>query len=201
MALWWVPAAISAASAVAKHVTRKAPPQFETTAQGRNLLQTSREGIYNPKARSAIIGQATGAAGTVAQQRKTGIQGYLESRGFGGSIAGARLLSEPGRERQRTVAGVSANLAIANEASKVDAARQFAEGSNRYATARLNARNQSTEALISGLSGAGISAIQGFDASTEAGRLEIPDFTGWTDDQIFDWAVKYPDQERRSGSI
>ena len=163
MALWWAPAAMQAGSALLKYATAKKPPRFETTAHGLELAKQKTQGIYSPAAESRIMGQAGAKAGAVAQNQKADIMGYLTARGMGNSIAGTRALAEPGLKTQEILADKAASLTAENEASKVKAADEYAQGVNWYAEARRQAGNQATEGLIGGLAGAAGSAVSGYE--------------------------------------
>ena len=196
MALWWLPAILQGAGAVANYLSQKKPPKFEGTPYGQYLASRSKTGALNPTARSAIIGQASGAAGNVAQEQKSDIMGYLSARNNQGSISGARLLAQPDMQRQRIVGEVSSDVMLKNELSKDEAKAEYGKLSNNYATERLNFKNQQNAGLISGLTGAGMAAVQGHDAAIAQSKLAIPDFTGKDESYIKQWVMRHPDPQK-----
>jgi len=158
MPLWWLPAAAQAGSAVLKWGMGRLnkPPTFGKTARGQYLKKTMAEGQYNPAMRSAIVGKTGAAAGQVAQQGTARIRGYLQARGMGNSIAGARALAEPGLEQQRIVSGAARDIEIENEASKARAKEDYGYESTGYSAARREQMTRNNQELIGGLASAGV---------------------------------------------
>jgi len=172
--LWAIPVGMQAGSSLLKYATRKRTPSFGGSAYGKYLKQTSREGIYSPEIRSRMLGQVSSQAGNVAQQERSGIRGYLEARGMGGSIAGARTLAEPGQQRMRTVSGASERLGIENELSKQRAREAYAQGSYQTGLQHSVEKSQARSELIGGLTGAGMAGYQGYQQDkyvTELGGI------------------------------
>ena len=103
--MWWIPALVQGGMQVASSIWGK--PKTDTQSELRKTLGTlAGQGVYS----SEDIRKTTGA---VSQEYATGeqtqtalIRGYLEKAGLGGSIAGARTLSQVQEPRKKAVAGV-----------------------------------------------------------------------------------------------
>ena len=128
-----IPAGISAAGSIVNYfVARKnQSPPFRGSAYANYLQRIGREGRISPTARRNIIGEVSSRAGNVAQDVRTRLKGYLQSRGFGGSIAGAKLLATPGLRRQEQLGRTAQYITTRNELSKVGAQGEYARQAYR----------------------------------------------------------------------
>jgi hypothetical protein len=159
--------------------------------------RVSREGIYSPAARSAIMGTAGAEMGNVAQQETADIRGRLSANGMGNSIAGTRALSEPGMMRMRSLGDISRRLTAENETSKMDASRSLAELQGNYAQARSDDRTSRWNQVVGGITDA---AQAGFDAyqrrdmplKSVTGKyaVQFPEsFAGMSEADAYTWAA------------
>ena len=156
--LAYAPAAISAISSLVGHAGRKKTPSFGNTPYGRYLQKVSEEGMYSPEVEREMVGRVAGQAGNISQIRKAGIRGQLESKGLGNSISGARLLSDPEREQQRTVTDYTSRLDEREGIAKGNALRDFAIGKTQSEGQKRMEDSQAKAKLIGGLGGAAASA-------------------------------------------
>ena len=166
------PAAIQGASSLAQYLGRSKKGAFEDTPYGKYLRRLEEEGKYSPKAKSLMLGEVSGRAGALAQQQTASTRGYLESTGMGKSIAGAKLLSAPGRGAMREVAGTARNIELENELAKQQAGREYGTAATRWGEQRAGERTAARQQLVGGLGGAlasGITAGVGYGAAKEAG--------------------------------
>ena len=135
---------------------------IRSTSYGKELARISKEGKYSPEAQSSIVGQVGARAGQVAQEQKADMRGYLEARGMGNSIAGAKALSAPDTARMRTVGQTAGNLASENEISKTRAKLDYARARMGYGEQVRSEENTARSELIGGLAGAAGSAYSGY---------------------------------------
>lgn len=168
---WWLPAAIQGGSTILSYAARKKTPKFEHTSYGRELGRMSREGKYSPAARANIAGQAGAKAGQVAQEQKADIRGYLEARGMGNSIAGAKALSSPDTARMRTVSETAGLVEEENELSKSNARLEYARARGQYDEARRAEENQAASQLIGGFGGALSSAYSSYSGEQQNSEI------------------------------
>jgi len=187
------PAAIQAGTSLAGYLGRRKRGPFEDTAYGQYLSRIKEEGRYSPTAKANILGQVSGQAGAVAQRQKVGLRGYLESTGMGRSIAGAKLLSSPGRGVMREVAGATRDIELENELAKLQAGREYGLGKMQYGERRGAEEAQARQQLFGGLGGAlasGITTGIGYKAAEEAGiPFEIPEnFASMSPQELFEFA-------------
>ena len=183
MAAWWVLPAVMAGQAGLKYLTsRSRTPAFEKTATGKRLSEISETGAISRAEQGGVIGQVASRASNVAQGRRAGIRGYLESRGMGSSVAGARALDAPGRDVQRSVAETTRGLGVANERTKNIAALGLAQGRDRSADIRRSERRQRTSDLIGGLTGAltaGITGTPQFNVPENLSEMSLAELFEW----------------------
>jgi hypothetical protein len=143
-------------------MSRRKTSGFNQTAQGKYLNMVSKKGIYTPEAQSEILGKTSATAGNVAESDIATRRGYLEARGMGNSIAGARTLAEPRLNQAATVADKASDITIANEQSKSAAAEEYARARMNYGNEKQNANNEAVSGLVSGLTGAAGTAINSY---------------------------------------
>lgn len=169
----------------------------------------SREGIYSPTARAAIMGTAGSEMGNVEQQHTADIRGRLSSAGMGNSIAGVRALSEPGMMRMRSLGDISNRLTAENEMSKNEGTRSLAELQGNYAQARSDDRTNRWNQVVSGIAGAaetGFNAYQNKDAPPAAASgkyaVQFPEsFGSMSEAEAYEWASKYGHRWSEIGPI
>ncbi|MFH1319368.1 MAG: hypothetical protein ABII90_01780 [Bacteroidota bacterium] len=151
-----IPAGISAIGSGINYLARrkKRTPTFASTEYGKYLRQLAEQGIYNPALRQTMIAGAGRQSGNIASQRIAKSKGYLASRGMGNSVAGARLLAQPGIERQRGIQDYEQNLMIKNEMSKQQARQQLAQGITGAEDIRRQEGKEDISQLIGGITGA-----------------------------------------------
>lgn len=198
MPAWLIPAAIQGVSAVAGYMSRRKQPGFNQTAQGRYLSKVSKQGVYTPKAQSEILGKTSAQAGNVAQTDITARRGYLEARGMGNSIAGARTLAEPRLNQAEIVSNAANELSIKNEQSKIDAQNEYALARMRYGKQGRAEENQAREKLISGIGNTINTAAQGYmqkrmydKSQTALESLGDVDLSKMSDGEILQLSQKY----------
>lgn len=154
-----------------KYATRRKAGSFDSTSYGRELARTAKEGKYSPGAMSTIVGQAGARAGQVAQESKADIRGYLQARGMGNSIAGAKMLSSPDAVRMRTVSDTAGKLTADNELSKTQARMDYARARMGYDEGRRAEDNAATGDLVGGLAGAAGNAYKGYIGDQREGEF------------------------------
>jgi len=158
-----IPAGIQAASTLLQK--RPRTPNPRNTEYGRFLGRVQNEGVYSPAVRASILGRVGGVTGNVAQGRTADLRGRLASMGMLNSVAGARLLDAPGRQRMRTLGDAAANLGTMNEMTKFEAGKELAGAMHNYRGARSMERAEDFNSRLSGLAGAAGTAVQGFQQS------------------------------------
>ena len=159
--LAYAPAAVSGISSLASYFSgrKNRTPRFGNTDYGRHLQQIGQEGIYSPDAQRGLLTRRASQSGNIAQKRKSSLSGYLESIGMGNSIAGARLLAEPGQEHQHIMSDYTSQLGETNEMSKRNALAEYARQSNQYGAQRQAEGANLRSNLIGGLGGAVASGL------------------------------------------
>jgi len=135
-------------------LTRPKIPRAEQTARGRELMRRSRYGAYGPVAQRNILSAAGRASGAAGQTARVGIRGGLVHRGMGDSIAGERLLAEPGLRRSRYLAETGERLGTENELAKTEARSDFATLQDQMDATRRESRRQGLQSLLGGGLGA-----------------------------------------------
>lgn len=163
MPAWWViPGIVKGTTSIANYISarRNKTPSFGATEYGKHLRTIGEQGIYSPDVQSRMLSETTRTAGNIAQGRIASTRGYLESRGIGTSIAGARVLDRPVQDVQRQVGEQANRLTIANEMSKVSAKDRYVQMLYQNQLARKQEARGDTSALLGGLAGAGVSMYQ-----------------------------------------
>lgn len=190
MPAWMIPAAFELGKTALDYwnARKQRTSRFQDTAYGKHLSKVSREGKYSPAMRRTVLSQVGARSGNIAQQQRAGTRGYLESRGMGSSIAGARLLNEPGRDVMREVSGTTKRLTIENEASKAYAAERLAMGKTSSAERRKAETAQMTSSLVSGLASTGMTGLSGYLQSRKP-EFNVPEnFGDMSPPDVFEWA-------------
>lgn len=202
MPAYLIPALTTAFSSAMQFWARKKPKPFRSTAEGKYLQEVGREGAISSQTQGIIAGRVGRDAGNVAGQRVSRLRGFLQARGMGGSIAGARLLDQPLQDYQRTVADTRENVTLQNEQTKTNAKMQFAQKSNQYDEVRRQDQNQAIQQFAGGLSSA---AQQGFDGYAREKQLDYmsqyyggrgkgpalpPGFASFTEEDVYRWATE-----------
>ena len=155
-----IPAGIQAASALLQK--RPRTPNPRNTEYGRFLGRVQNEGVYSPAVRASILGRVGGVTGNVAQGRTADLRGRLASMGMLDSVAGARMLDAPGRQRMRTLGDAAANLGSMNEMTKYEAGKELAGLMHNYRGIRSQERAEDFNTRLSGLLGAAGTAYDGY---------------------------------------
>lgn len=170
---WWIPAlaAVQGVTTAAQAIWGK--PKTDTMSETRKILGTlAGQGIYSP----ADIRKTTGAVSqeyaTGEQQQRANIRGYLEKAGLGGSIAGARTLSQVAEPRKQAVAGTRTQMELANVKTRRQATIDYANLVDRLNQQRRLESAQSKRDLIGGIGQIGTSAFQGYMQSKKLGLEE-----------------------------
>jgi len=197
---------------------RRKVPKAGETATGRMLQKRASEGIYDPATRQRIVGAAGRTSGAAAQTTKAGIRGGLVRSGMHGSVAGAKLLAQPGLRRSEVLAETGERLETANELSKKQGEEGFAMLEDQLEDQGRESRREGLQGLYSGLLGAGGTVVRGvareklatmesgkyapYAAAEEAG-VRIPSYglrsasqeQGWSQEQI-QYMMDRPDEYR-----
>ena len=118
---------------------------FEHTERGKQLARVAEEGVYSPEMKRSMIGESTAQNQAIAQKRRVASKGRLISSGFGGSIAGNRLLAAPGVQAQRNVSDYAGDISRENMLSRVGAGEALATGKDESRSMR-EAERQKTRA-------------------------------------------------------
>lgn len=165
--LYAAPAAISAGSTLMNMMSLKKskPPLGEHTYTGQYLAERAREGIYSPEVRSRVMSGVGRDLGALAQRARSDISGGLANTGMRNSIAGQRLLSQPGRDMSRSMSDVSSRIDIENEMSKQEAGLAYNRLKDESRAARQGWRSQFNQAAWGGALNtvqAGIGGYQGY---------------------------------------
>lgn len=117
----------------------------EMLEQGPYSKEMLQSGMYTPGQQRKTLSQIGQQAGAVAQSDIAARRGYLESTGMGNSIAGARLLAEPGTEYQRNMANAATNIEREQAQSIWDVKQKQAESiwdiKQRQAQSQADAKN------------------------------------------------------------
>ena len=147
-------------------------PRAEQTARGRELMRRSRYGAYSPVAQRNILSAAGRAGGAAGQTARADIRGGLVRRGMGDSIAGERLLAEPGLQQARYMAEAGEGLETENELAKTEARSDFAALQDQTDSARRESRRQGLQSLIGGGLGAVEAGVDTFMQEKTLGEFE-----------------------------
>lgn len=165
-----IPSLIQAGGGLLGYATRpkRRPitPAFETTKYGGLLQKRAREGLYPPSVRGGILRGIGERTGSVAQQERARIRGGLVSRGMGESVAGLRVLGEPGRRRMGILGEAERGLMVESEMGKRQAEEELARLSTEFGMRRsaeeeqirLEAK-QAISDLVGGFAGAGMMGV------------------------------------------
>ncbi|MBW7995358.1 MAG: hypothetical protein FVQ81_02060 [Candidatus Glassbacteria bacterium] len=159
------------------------------------MLKRSREGIYSPTARRAILNVAGRASADTAQSSRAKIRGGLVRGGQIGSISSQRLLAQPGLQRQKTMADQGDRLTTTNELSKVQAGEDFASLQDRLDSGRRESRRQGLGSLLEG----GLNAVgAGVETYLQEDALEdLTDFNRrYSQIDLLIQAGKYDEAQR-----
>lgn len=172
-----IPAGLQLGGTVANYLMRKKRPAFGNTAYGRRLMQQGREGKYSPVARRGLLGGVGRQTAETAQRQRAATRGRLVNQGMENSIAGTAAMAQPGLARQGLIAGATERLETENEMSKGRARDAYARGSTASEEQKRQEENVARGGLISGLTNAAGSAVQGYqqgmlaDAGGELGKI------------------------------
>ena len=104
------------------------------------MARVAEEGVYSPEMKRSMIGESTALNQAIAQKRKVAAKGQLISSGFGGSIAGQRLIQAPGVQAQRNVSKYAGDITRENMLSRIGAKESLAAGKD---LSREQARQES----------------------------------------------------------
>lgn len=170
---YMVPAAATGVSSLLSYLFRKKRPRFEETPYGKYLMEQSRYGKYSPTIRRGLFGQVSRTTGEQAQRARSRIKGGLVGRGLYGSIAGQRLMAQPGLQRMRTLGDISRQIELESEMSKTGAREAFARGRTQSEERRRAEESQARTGLLTGLAGAGAQGYQGYQLGRLAGTTEV----------------------------
>lgn len=115
---------------------------FEKTERGKYLARVAEEGVYSPEMKRSMIGESTALNQAIAQKRRMRAKGGLIASGFGGSIAGQRLLAASGVQAQRNVSTEAAKIERENMLSRIGAEASLATGKDVSRQQRKAERQQ-----------------------------------------------------------
>lgn len=157
---WLIPTAVSAGISALSYASRPKMRPFEETAAGQYLTRLSSEGRFPLATRQKMVGEVGRRTGTQAQIGRSRIRGGLAARGMSGSIAGQRLLAQPGIARMGLMESAAERIDIENELSKARAAEQLAMRSTDREVAGTMMESQAKRGLLTGLGTAGLQTFQ-----------------------------------------
>ena len=189
MPAWWIPMAITAAgsgiSAYARYRSKskalEAQKGFGGSEYERELQRQMKEGKYSPSAKRTMLGQVSRRAGQVAQIGKSGVSGYMESRGLGRSMIGQSAMKGYDTEVMNRIAETTREIELANESSKVQAKERYAmeRYKDRIRRGQIKAGKYEAGAeLAGGLIGAASTAVATGYQSYQANRTIADIFGG-----------------------
>lgn len=162
--MWWIPTLVQGGMQVASSIWGK--PKTDTQSELRKTLGTlAGQGVYSPEDIRKTTGAVSEEYATGEQQQTALIRGYLEKAGLGGSIAGARTLSQVQEPRKRAVAGARTSMELRNVETKREATLDYA---NLVDTLNRQRRLESAEFKRDLFKG----ATQAVGAFSEAYRFE-----------------------------
>lgn len=123
--MWWIPALATAAVTGAKAIWGR--PKTDTMSERRRILGTlAGQGLYSPADIRKTVGAVSQEFATGEQKQTSLMRGYLEKAGLGGSIAGARALSQVQEPRKRAVAGTRTQMELKNVETQRQATIDYA---------------------------------------------------------------------------
>jgi len=169
--MWWIPALAQGVTTAAQAIWGK--PKTDTMSETRKILGTlAGQGIYSP----ADIRKTTGAVSqeyaTGEQQQRANIRGYLEKAGLGGSIAGARTLSQVAEPRKQAVAGTRTQMELENVKTRRQATIDYANMVDTINRQRNLEKAQVKRDLFQGMGAIGQSAYQNYLSGREISAKE-----------------------------
>lgn len=164
--MWWIPALVSTAATVAKSVwgRPKRPDQSET----QKVLGTlAGQGLYSPEDIRKTTGAVSKEHADIEQKQDAQLRGYLEKAGLGGSIAGAKALSDIQTPRKEAVAETRTKMEMKNTEVKRRATIDYANLVDTLNRQKRVEDAQFKSDLIGSVANIGSSAFGGYMQSRE----------------------------------
>lgn len=140
---------------------KNAPNAYADTAQGKRLAELQKTGAYSGAHRNEIIGATNRVATGSAETNRANYMGRIANMGQGGSIAAQRGLNEIEGNRGRIVANEAGRVTAMNEQSKIQAANEYATGSDARADQIKQYNANTNKELVGGLAGAATGYLGG----------------------------------------
>ncbi len=150
-------------------------PWYHKTKSAQALKRIGEEGVYSPTARSGMLGRQSGLLGGRANIRKTGLRGWLESRGMGKSIAGRGLVEGVDAGTTKSLSDYGRDIDIENELSKVRARRDYATQADAWNEQAREEKMGQKQQLYSGLGQALSMGVQGYMGSQRQQGFQMPE--------------------------